>query len=37
MAKKGSPKSGHYRSAITGRYVSSRYGKSHRKTTVKEK
>ena len=33
--KKGSSK-GHYRSAITGRYVTSSYGKSHPKTTVKE-
>ena len=36
MAKKSSS-SGHYRSAVTGRYVSSRYGKSHPKTTVNEK
>lgn len=27
---------GSYRSAITGRYVSKRYGKGHPKTTVKE-
>lgn len=27
---------GSYRSAITGRYVSTSYGKSHPKTTVKE-
>lgn len=27
---------GKYRSAITGKYVSSKYGKSHPKTTVKE-
>lgn len=26
-----------YRSAITGRYVTAKYGKSHPKTTVKEK
>ena len=28
---------GKYRSAITGRYVSSHYGKRHPKTTVKER
>ena len=27
---------GKYRSAITGKYVSARYGKSHPKATVKE-
>ena len=32
----GSSGKGHYRSAISGRYVSSSYGKSHPKTTVKE-
>jgi hypothetical protein len=38
MAKKGGSSSGgRYRSAVTGRYVSSKYGKSHPKTTVKEK
>ncbi|SBT53531.1 hypothetical protein GA0070611_6171 [Micromonospora auratinigra] len=33
MAKKGS---GTYRSAVTGRYVTAKYGQSHPKTTVKE-
>ncbi|MBB6333653.1 hypothetical protein HD592_000218 [Schaalia hyovaginalis] len=33
MAKKNS---GHYRSAITGRFVTTKYGKSHPDTTVKE-
>ncbi len=34
---KGSKASGgHYRSAISGRYVTSKHGKSHPKTTVKE-
>lgn len=28
---------GHYRSAITGRYVTSEYGKANPKTTVREK
>jgi hypothetical protein len=36
MAKSKSS-GGRYRSAVTGRYVSKRYGKSHPKTTVKEK
>lgn len=27
---------GKYRSAITGKYVTARYGKSHPKTTVRE-
>lgn len=27
---------GKYRSAISGKYVSNKYGKSHPKTTVKE-
>jgi hypothetical protein len=36
MAKRGSSK-GHYRSAITGKFVKTSYGKSHPKTTVKEK
>ena len=44
MAKKGSGSSGggskssggHYRSAKTGRYVTEKYGKSHKTTTVKE-
>lgn len=35
MAKKGS--SGSYRSAVTGRYVTTKHGKSHPSTTVKEK
>ncbi len=34
--KKGSSGSGKYRSAITGKYVSPTYGKTHPKTTVKE-
>lgn len=34
MAKKKS--SGKYRSAVSGRYVTSKHGKSHPKTTVKE-
>lgn len=33
---KGSSGGGKYRSAVTGKYVSARYGKSHPKTTVKE-
>ena len=38
MSRKGSSSSGGmYRSAISGRYVSPRYGKTHPKTTVKEK
>ena len=41
MAKgkgRGSGKStgGHYRSAKTGKFVTSKYGKSHPSTTVKE-
>jgi hypothetical protein len=41
MAKKGSSSSkgsssGKYRSAVTGHYVSPKYGKTHPKTTVKE-
>ncbi len=38
MAKKssGSKSSGHYRSAISGRYVTAKHGKSHPRTTVKE-
>ncbi len=36
MAKKGSS-GGKYRSAINGRYVSPKYGKTHPKTTVKER
>jgi hypothetical protein len=36
--KKGSSSGGgNFRSAISGRYVSDKYGKSHPKTTVKEK
>ena len=38
-SSKGSSKSsskGHYRSAISGRYVTTEHGKSHPKTTVKE-
>jgi len=35
--KRGSSSAkGKFRSAVSGRYVSSRYGKSHPKTTVKE-
>lgn len=39
MAKKGGSSSsgGKYRSAVTGRYVSPKYGKTHPKTTVREK
>lgn len=33
---KGSKSDGSYRSAITGRYVSASYGRSHPSTTVKE-
>ena len=36
-AGKSSSGSGKYRSAITGRYVSSHYGKRHPKTTTQEK
>lgn len=43
VAKKGSGSSGgskssggNYRSAKTGRYVTEKYGKSHKSTTVKE-
>ena len=37
MAKKSSGKSsGSYRSAISGRYVTAKHGKSSPKTTVKE-
>jgi hypothetical protein len=36
MPRKGHG-SGKYRSAVTGRYVSPKYGKTHPKTTVKEK
>jgi hypothetical protein len=39
-AKKGSSRrgsaKGKYRSAKTGRYVTKKYGKSHKSTTVKE-
>jgi hypothetical protein len=34
---KSKPSGGSYRSAITGRYVSPQYGKTHPKTTVQEK
>ena len=34
-SKKASPQKGSHRSAITGRYVSAKYGKSHPKTTIK--
>lgn len=34
---KASKGTGRYRSAITGRYVTARYGKAHPKTTVKER
>jgi hypothetical protein len=40
MATKKTPpksRSGNYRSAETGRYVKPTYGKTHPKTTVKEK
>jgi hypothetical protein len=33
----GKSSSGNYRSAKTGRYVTEKYGKSHKSTTVKEK
>ncbi len=33
---KGSPSKGKFRSAVTGKYVSSHYGKRHPKTTVRE-
>jgi hypothetical protein len=36
MAKSGKSSSGHYRSAITGRYVTSKHGKASPNTTVKE-
>jgi hypothetical protein len=36
MAGKAGKSGGAYRSAVTGRFVTSRYGKSHPKTTVKE-
>lgn len=32
----GSRSGGKYRSAITGKYVTARYGKSHPRTTVRE-
>lgn len=35
-SRRGSSPSGKYRSAISGRYVTPKYGKSHPKTTVKE-
>ena len=37
MANKSSSSKGHYRSSISGRYVTKRHGTSHPKTTVKEK
>ena len=37
MASKASGKSsGHYRSAISGRFVTTKHGKANPKTTVKE-
>ncbi len=33
---RGSSGKGKYRSAITGKYVTAKYGKSHPKNTVKE-
>jgi hypothetical protein len=36
-SRRGSSSPGKYRSAISGRYVTPKYGKSHPKTTVKEK
>lgn len=33
---KGSSGGGNYRSAKTGRYVTPKYGKGHKSTTVKE-
>ncbi|HEV8044439.1 MAG TPA: hypothetical protein VGP38_04610 [Rubrobacter sp.] len=33
---KSSSSKGKYRSAVTGKYVSSHYGKRHPKTTVQE-
>lgn len=35
-SKSSKPSGGSYRSAISGRYVTSKHGKSHPKTTVKE-
>ncbi len=35
-SRRRSPSRGKYRSAVTGRYVSSKYGKRHPKTTVRE-
>jgi hypothetical protein len=32
----GKSSGGKYRSAISGKYVTAKYGKSHPKTTVKE-
>lgn len=36
MMSKGKSSGGHYRSAITGRYVTSKHGKASPKTTVRE-
>jgi len=36
-SRRGSSSPGKYRSAITGRYVKPKYGKSHPNTTVKER
>jgi hypothetical protein len=36
-SSRGKSSGGHYRSAKTGRYVTEKYGKSHKSTTVKEK
>jgi hypothetical protein len=36
MSKSKGLTGGHYRSAVSGRYVTAQYGQSHPKTTVKE-
>ncbi len=35
-SRRGSSSPGKYRSAISGRYVTSKYGRSHPKVTVRE-
>lgn len=35
MAKGSKTSKGHYQSAISGRFVTSKYGKEHPKTTYK--
>jgi hypothetical protein len=37
MASRKPSSGGHYRSAITGRFVKPQYAKTHPKTTVREK